>query len=126
MATTVIVAVSLTPSLVATTAAAPSPTPVTSPCASTVATAVLSVVQVITRPGSKVPFESRVVAENRCVVRSSSVADAGVSVTDATGAGGTTVTEAVPLAVPLVAVIVTSPTLTPVTVARPGPTSPMV
>src|SRR2546430_15825181 len=85
MATTVIVAVSLTPSLVAITAAAPSPTPVTSPGASTVATAVLSVVQVITRPGSRVPFESRVAAENRRVVRSSSVADAGGSVTDEIG-----------------------------------------
>ena len=48
----------------------------------------------------------------------------GATVTDAMGNGAVTVTEAVPLASPLVAVIATSPSLMPVTVASLDPAMP--
>ena len=57
---------------------------------------------------------------------SSRLTEAGETVRDATGAGATTVTETVSLAVPLVATILASPRLMPVTVASPGPASPVV
>src|SRR6266850_3092193 len=122
--TTVISVVPLTPPLVAITLAEPESTPVTSPVASTVATLAASVVQTTERPGSTLPFASRTVADRRLVSRASSVADVGVTVTDPTGGGVVTVTNTVPLAVPLVARIVAFPRLTPVTVAAAGPMSP--
>ena len=123
IAIAVMAAVSLTPSLVAVTAAEPTPIAVTRPLASTVATGALSVVQAIGRPASTLPFASRTTADNCIFPCNTSIADAGLTVTDATGRGGVTVTDAVALAVPLVAVIVTLPELTPVTVAnaRPAP-----
>ena len=117
-------AVSLTPSLVALTDAEPPPTPVTSPLASTVATAGWSLAQVIARRSMIWPCASRSVADSDTVIRTSNAAAPGVTVTDATGRGGVTVMEAVPLAASLVAVIVVLPGLTPVTVANASPRLP--
>src|SRR5947208_3676684 len=119
-------AVSLTPSLVAITAAEPLPTPVTNPVPSTVAAAGLSLVHVVARPGSTFPCASRAVAERCFVMRRSRLTESEETFTDATGGGATTVTGTASLAVPLVAVIVASPRLMPVTVASPGPASPGV
>ena len=121
---TVIAAVSLTPSLVALTAAEPTPIPVTRPLASTVATAALSVVQAIGCPASTLSLASRTTADSCVLPCTTIVANAGLTVTDATGRAGVTVTEAVPLAVPLVAVMVALPGLTPVTVANDSPAFP--
>ena len=123
---TVTAAVSLTASLVAIRAAEPAPTAVTSPVPSTVAAARLSLVQEIARPGSTFPFASCAVAERCFVMRRSRFTESEETFTDATGAGATTVTETVSLAVPLVATILASPRLMPVTVASPGPASPVV
>ena len=112
---------SLTPSLVAVTAAEPKPIAVTRPLASTVAAAALSVVQAIGRPASTLLFASRATADSCLLPCTTSVTDAGVTVTDAIDRGGVTVTDADPLAVPLVAVMVTLPGLTPVTVANASP-----
>src|SRR5881394_795737 len=121
---TLIAAVSLTPSLVAVTAAEPKPIAVTRPLASTVATAALSLIQAIARPASTLPFASRTTADSCLLPCTTSVTDAGVTVTDATGRPGVTVTDAVPLAVPLVALMVIPPGLTPVTVANASPAFP--
>ena len=124
MAVTMIAAVSLTPSLVALTAAEPRPIPVTSPLASTVATAALSVVQAIMRPASTLLLASRTTADSCVLPCTTRVAEDGLTVTDATGRGGVTVTDVLPLAAPLLTVMVTLPGLTPVTVANANPSLP--
>src|SRR2546430_16738500 len=87
-AATVIAAVPLCPSLVAVIVADPAATPVTSPLLLTVAAAVLLLCQVTVRPASELPFASLGVAVSGYVLPSFTVADAGVTVTDATGTGG--------------------------------------
>src|SRR5205823_9908628 len=85
---TVMADVPLCPSLVAVIVADPAATPVTSPLPLTVAAAVLLLDQVIDRPTSVLPFASFGVAVSCCVWPSFRVADAGGTVTVATGAGG--------------------------------------
>src|SRR6266699_3727705 len=101
--------VALIPSLVTVIVAVPAATPLTSPMLLTVAAAVLLLAQVIVRPVRTLPAESLVVAESWTVAPSSTLAVAGVSVTDATGTVAT-VTAAVPLCPSLAAVIVAAPT----------------
>src|SRR5438445_286780 len=115
-AVTVIPAVPLWPSLVAVMVAAPAATPVTSPLPFTVATAVLLLPQVTTRPASGFPLASFGVAVSCAVCPTGTLADAGATVTDATGTL-LTVSTAVPFLPSLVAVMVPEPTATPV--ARP-------
>ena len=111
---TVIATVSLTPSLAAMTFADPRVAPRTMPLVSTVATVALSLDHVIGRPEMMRPLESRSVARSFAAPPTTTVAESGTIVTDATGRG-LTVTTVVPRAVPLVAVTVTLPGLTPVT-----------
>ncbi len=113
-AVTVIAAVPLCPSLVAVIVADPAPAPLTSPLPLTGATAVLLLPHVTTRPVRAVPFASRGVAVSCTVAPCGTLADAGVTVTDATGTFDT-VTNAVPLCPSLVAVIVAVPVATPLT-----------
>src|SRR6266699_256579 len=113
-AATVIAAVPLCPSLVAVIVADPAATPVTSPLPLTVAAAVLLLCQVTVRPASELPFASLGVAVSCTVLPVVTVADAGVTVTEATGRC-TTVMAEVPLCPSLVAVIVADPATTPVT-----------
>src|SRR5438034_9152096 len=103
--------------------AAPAPTPVTRPLADTVATAVLPLDQLTVRPLSRLPFASFGIAASCTVCPTDTLADAGLMLTDATGAGGAaaTVTAALPLFPSLVAVIVAEPAATPVT--RPLPST---
>src|SRR5207244_4238923 len=116
--TTVTVAVPLWPSLVAVIVAEPATFPVTSPLQLTVATAVSHLAHVTTRPDNGLPLASLSVAVGCCVGPACTLADAGVTVTEATGAPATVIV-AVPLLPSLVAVMVTDPTATPVT--RPLP-----
>src|SRR5438046_1642229 len=81
-------AVPLCASLVAVMVAGPTVAPLTSPLPLTVATAVLLDAQVTVRPVSVLPFASLRVAVSWNVRPVGTVADAGVTVTDATGAGG--------------------------------------
>src|SRR5207247_388283 len=113
-AVTVIVAWPFFPSLVAVIVALPAATPPTSPLVLTVATAALLVAHVPVRPVSGLPDASLGVAVSCTVAPTCTLADAGVTATEATG---TLVTEMadVPLFPPLVAVIVAEPTATPVT-----------
>src|SRR5438128_2071917 len=92
----------------------PAPAPLTSPLPLTVATVVLLLPHVTTRPVRAVPFASRGVAVSCTVAPCWTLADAGVTVTDATGTFDT-VTTAVPLCPSLVAVIVAAPVATAVT-----------
>src|SRR5207249_985240 len=112
--TTVMADVPLTVSDVAVIVAAPATFPVTSPLELTVAAAVLLDVQVTTRPDSGFPAASLGVAVSCTVLPSSTLADAGVTATVATGTGGTVIL-AVPLCPSLVAVIVAPPVATAVT-----------
>src|SRR2546425_8077706 len=112
-AVTVIAAVPLWPSLVAVIVAVPPATPVASPLPLTVAAAVLLLAHVTVRPVSVFPAASLVTAASCAVPPTERVADAGLTVTDATGTF-VTVTTAVPLIVSLVAVIVAVPAATPV------------
>ena len=80
-----IAAVPLWPSLVAVIVAEPATTPLTSPLELTVATDVLLLDQVIVRPVSGLPLTSFGVAVNWTVWPASTVADAGLTVTEATG-----------------------------------------
>src|SRR5712691_7344326 len=112
--TTVIAAPPLCPSLVAVIVAEPATFPVTSPFELTVATAVLLLAHVTVRPVNGLPFASFGVAVSCTVLPSSTLADAGVTVTLATGTG-VTVTLDVPVFPSLVAVIVAEPVATPVT-----------
>ncbi len=102
------------PSLVAVIVAVPTATPVTRPLVElTVATDVLSLDQVTVRPDSEVPLASFGIAVSCTVWPAGTDADAGVTVTDATGTL-TTVIAAVPLLPSEVAVIVAAPTAAPV------------
>src|SRR5207249_5658119 len=85
---TVIAAVPLCPSLVAVIVAEPAAAPLTRPLLLTVATAVLLLDHVTLRPDSRFPFASLSVAVSCTAWPACTVADAGVTVTDATGAGG--------------------------------------
>src|SRR6266487_5381529 len=118
-----IAAVPVCPSLAAVIVAAPALTPVTRPLAATVATAVLPLDQLTVRPVSRLPFASFGIAASCTVCPTDTLADAGLMLTDATGAGGAaaTVTAALPLFPSLVAVIVAEPAATPVT--RPLPST---
>src|SRR6266568_3950320 len=97
------------PSLVAVIAAEPVATPVTTPLLLTVATAGTLVDHVTVRPLSRLPAESFGVAVNWTVAPTRIVAELG-----ATGTGAT-VTAAVPLFPPAVAVMVAEPAVLPVT-----------
>src|SRR5205809_746366 len=112
--TTVMAEGPLCPSEVAVIVAAPASFAVTSPLELTVAAAVLLDVQVTTRPDSGFPAASLGVAVSCTVLPSSTLADAGVTATVATGTGGTVIL-AVPLCPSLVAVIVAPPVATAVT-----------
>src|SRR5216117_487972 len=111
---TVMAAVPLWPSLVAVIVAEPATFAVTSPVPVTVATGVLLLDHATGRPVSTVPFASFRVAVSCCVCPTGTLADAGLTVTDATGTP-LTVMLAVPLCPSLVAVMVTAPATTPVT-----------
>ncbi len=115
---TVMAAGALCPSLVAVIVAVPAATPVTSPLPVTVATAGALVAHVTTRPLSGWPFASLGVAVNCTVCPTVTLAVAGLSVTDATGALLTT-TVAVPLCPSLVAVSVAAPVAMPVATPLP-------
>src|ERR1051325_10927985 len=73
------------PPLVAEIVALPTVTPDTSPEALTAATAPLLVVQVMVRPLSAFPAESRAVALSCSVLPTATPAEAGLTVTEATG-----------------------------------------
>src|SRR5207247_1170946 len=120
---TVIAAEPLYPSLAAVIVAAPGLTPVTIPLADTVATPLLPLDQVTVRPVSGLPLASFGVAASCTVCPTDTLADAGLMLTDATGAGGAaaTVTAALPLFPSHVPVIVAEPEATPLT--RPLPST---
>src|SRR5438094_871326 len=104
--------------LVAVMVAGPAVAPRTSPLPLTVATAVLLDAQVTVRPVSVLPFASLRVAVSWNVRPVGTEAEAGVTVTEATGAGGgagVTVIAAVPLCPSLVAVIAAEPAAAPLT-----------
>ena len=77
-------AVPLFPSLVAMIDAEPAETPVTRPLPSTAAMAVPLLPHVTTRPPSALPLASRGVAMSCTVCPAATVADAGLTLTDAT------------------------------------------
>src|SRR5438876_2753121 len=82
---TVMADVPLCPSLVAVIVADPAATPVTSPLPLTVAPAVLPLLHVTTRPDSVLPLASFGVAVSCTVWPTPPLAEAGLTVTDATG-----------------------------------------
>src|SRR2546425_1256206 len=82
---TVMAEVPVLPSLVAVIVAGPAATPVTSPLPFTVANAVASLDQDTARPGRGVPLASLGVAVSWTVLPASTLAAAGVTVTEATG-----------------------------------------
>src|SRR5256886_17487789 len=96
---TVMAAVPLCPSLVAVIVAVPATWPVTSPVALTVATLVLLDAHVTERPVSALPVASLGVAVNCSVAPTGTVAEPGVTLTDATG-GRTPGTGAAPVLPP--------------------------
>lgn len=108
---TVTVAVPLCPSLVAVIVTVPAATAVTTPEVVTVAIFASPVDQVTTRPDSVFPLASRVVAVSVADEPIAICDDAGVTTTDATGAGAGafTVICALPVFPSLVAVIVAVP-----------------
>ena len=112
--------VPLLPSLVAVIVTVPATLPVTSPPALTVATVGLLLDQDTARPVSGVPFASLGVAVSCTVPPATTLPVAGLTVTVATGTGGTVVTviAAVPLCPSLVAVIVAAPAARAVTSPR--------
>src|SRR2546430_5798965 len=81
-------AVPLFPSLVAVIDAVPAADPVTSPLALTVATPAALVPHAIVRPVSTFPLASFRLAVSCTVAPTGTLADAGLTTTDATGAGG--------------------------------------
>src|SRR4029077_15056412 len=105
--------------------AEPPATPLTRPLTLTVAIAVLLLAQVTTRPASGLPLASCGVAVSCTVCPTCRLADAGATVTDATGTLDTA-TLAVPLLPSLTAVMVIEPgdraltTPLPLTVATPA------
>src|SRR5438132_271490 len=107
-------AVPLWPSLVAVIVAEPATFAVTAPVPVTVATGVLLLAHVTERPVRMLPLASRRVAVSCCVCPAGPLAEAGLTVADATGTP-LTVMLAVPLWPSLVAVMVTDPAVTPVT-----------
>src|SRR5438445_6065312 len=111
---TVMAAVPLWPSLVTVIVAEPATLVVTSPLLLTVATVVLFEAHVTVRPVKTLPFASLRVAVSCTVWPAGTLAEGGVTVTEATGAPAT-VMLAVPLWPSLVAVMVTDPAVTPVT-----------
>src|SRR3989441_6136238 len=111
---TMTVALPLLPSLVAVIVAAPAATPVPTPLALTVAIAPLLVAHVTARPLRGFPLASLGVAVSCTVCPTVTLADAGLTATDATGTL-VTVTVAVPPLPSLVAVIIADPAATPVT-----------
>src|SRR5438876_772254 len=86
-AVTVIAAVPLFPSLVAVIVATPAAPPVTSPVALTEARLGALLAQVTTRPLSELPRESFGVAVSGTARPTGTLAGAGLTVTEATGAG---------------------------------------
>src|SRR6266566_1508887 len=113
---TVTVAVPLFPSLVAVIVAEPAAFAVTNPVALTVATVVLLLAQLMTRPVNTLPAESFVVAASCAVWPTKTLAEAGLTVTEATDTVATvTVITAVPFCPSLLAVIVAVPATAPVT-----------
>src|SRR5207302_1115490 len=114
-AVTVIAELALWRSLVAVIVAEPTTRPVTSPLAVTVATAVFELPHVTVRPVSGLPFASLGVATSCTVWPTCTLALAGLTDTEATGAGAGTVIAAVPLCPSLVAVIVAEPAARAVT-----------
>src|SRR6266550_4154347 len=112
--TTVMAAVPLCPSLMAVIVAEPATLPVTSPLELTVATVVLLLDHAIVRPDSGLPAASFGVAVSWSALPAGTLAEAGLTVTDATGTC-TTVMADVPLCPSLVAVIVAEPATLPVT-----------
>src|SRR6266513_6525644 len=107
-------AVALLPSLVAVMLALPADLPNTSPPPLTLATAGLPLDQITTRPVRVVPAESLVRAESCWVAPTRTVADAGLTITVATGTLITAM-PALPLLPSVVAVTVAEPTESPVT-----------
>ncbi len=114
-AVTVTMADPLTRPLAAVMVDDPAATPVARPLLLTVAIDVDPLAHVTVRPVNVFPAESFSVAVSWTVFPTPILGVAGVTVTDATDAGGVTVTVVDPLTVPLVAVIVAEPTATPVT-----------
>src|SRR2546423_641627 len=113
---TVTIAVPLFPSLIAVIVADPAARPVTSPLPLTRATPESLLAQVITRPDRGLPLASLGVAVSCTVCPTGTLADDGVTLTEATGTGTlVTVTIDVPLFPSLVAVIVAEPAALPVT-----------
>src|SRR6266566_1614487 len=113
---TVTVAVPVLPSLVAVIVAEAAATPVTRPLAETVATPGALLAQVTTRPVSTLPAESFVVAVSCTAAPPTTLAEAGLTVTEATDTVATvTVITAVPFCPSLLAVIVAVPATAPVT-----------
>src|SRR5438552_2336554 len=88
--------------------------PISSPPVPTLATVVLVLDHVTARLVSVFPAASLATAESCCVAPTIMLADAGLTVTEATGTA-VTVTVAVPLLPPLVAVMLAVPASTPVT-----------
>ena len=109
---TVIAAVPLFPSLVAVIVAEPVATALTNPLTETVATVALLLVQVTVRPLKGLPLASSGVAVSCCVAPTMSVADGGLTATEATGT-----------ALTLIAAVPFFPSLVAVIVAEPGPTA---
>jgi hypothetical protein len=102
------------PSLVAVIVVDPVVTPATRPLADTVAAAGLLLTQLIARPARGFPAESFGVAVSWTVPPTATLADAGLTVMDATGTF-VTVTDIVPLFPSLVAVTVAVPAALAVT-----------
>src|SRR5687768_7302226 len=98
----------LFPSLVAVTVIDPGATPVTSPFADTVAIATLLERQVTLRPVTAFPFPSLSTTLSCCTPPIPTLADAGLTVTDATGTAFTLIAPELDLP-SLVAVIDTAP-----------------
>src|SRR6184192_3417111 len=113
-AVTVIAAEPLLASLVAVIVAVPAATPVTRPLVFTEAIEELLLDQLTARPVRTLPAASFSVAVAWSVPRTTTLGDARLTVTDATGTR-VTVMVAEPLLLSLVAVIVAVPAATPVT-----------
>src|SRR6266480_6355997 len=99
---TVIEDVPLCPSLVAVIVAGPAAKAVTRPLVLTVATEVLELVQVTVRPVRMLPLASRSVAVSWSVCPAGTLAVAGLTVTEATGALATETAAVCVMAVPLI------------------------
>src|SRR6266699_104037 len=99
---TVMDAVPLCPSLVAVIVAGPAAKAVTRPLLLTVATEVLELVQVTVRPVRMLPLASRSVALSWSVCPAGTLAVAGLTVTEATGALATVTAAVCVMAVPLI------------------------